>query len=144
MAKMWSGRFGEESSSLLEEFNGSLPFDKKLYREDIAGSIAHATMLREVGILSADEVEKIIFALKQVESEIDSGKFEFKISDEDIHMAIESRITEIIGEAGKKLHTARSRNDQVALDFRLYVLRKNSEIIKLLKFTSYFNKFSKK
>jgi argininosuccinate lyase len=133
MAKMWSGRFGEESSSLLEEFNGSLPFDKKLYREDIAGSIAHATMLREVGILSADEVEKIIFALKQVESEIDSGKFEFKISDEDIHMAIESRITEIIGEAGKKLHTARSRNDQVALDFRLYVLRKNSEIIKLLK-----------
>ncbi len=130
--KMWSGRFEEASSSLLEEFNGSLPFDKKLYREDIAGSIAHATMLREVGILSADDVEKIIVALKQVEQEIDNGEFEFKISDEDIHMAIESRITEIIGDAGKKLHTARSRNDQVALDFRLYVLRNNRKIINLL------------
>jgi len=130
MSKMWSGRFKEESSSLLDHFNASIPFDKKLYQEDIAGSIAHATMLGEVGILSQDDVDQIIEALETVKEEIELGKFEFKISDEDIHMAIEKRITELIGDTGKRLHTARSRNDQVATDFRLYVQNRSKSISK--------------
>jgi len=121
MSKMWSGRFKESSSTLLDRFNASIPFDKKIYKEDIRGSIAHSTMLSEVGILTKEESEQVIKALNQVADEIEKGEFEFLISDEDIHMAIEKRITEIAGDVGKKLHTARSRNDQVATDFRLYV-----------------------
>ena len=124
MSKMWSGRFKEEASSLLDKFNASIPFDKKIYKEDIQGSIAHATMLETVGILSENEKDAVIKALKQVADEVETGEFEFKISDEDIHMAIEKRITEIAGDVGKKLHTGRSRNDQVATDFRLYVQSK--------------------
>ncbi len=129
MDKMWSGRFSASASSLLDKFNASIMFDRKLYREDIEGSIAHATMLTKQGILNTEELTQITDGLNQVLSEIESGIFEWKISDEDVHMAIEKRLTAIIGEAGKKLHTARSRNDQVAVDFRRYVLRKNSEII---------------
>lgn len=133
MDKMWSGRFSATASSLLDQFNASIMFDRKLYREDIEGSIAHATMLAKQGILSADELAQIKSGLSQVKEEIESGVFEWKISDEDLHMGIEKRLTAIIGEAGKKLHTARSRNDQVAVDFRRYVLRKNLEITNSIK-----------
>jgi argininosuccinate lyase len=108
-------------------------FDQKLYREDIEGSIAHAQMLCVQGILTASELASIQEGMAQILSEIESGQFEWKIGDEDLHMAIEKRLTTIIGESGKKLHTARSRNDQVALDFRRYVLRKNGEIVTLIK-----------
>ncbi|QCD45375.1 argininosuccinate lyase [Campylobacter mucosalis] len=129
MKKMWSGRFELESSELLEEFNASIEFDKNLYLEDITGSKAHAKMLGEQGIITKSEALQIINGLEAVLGEIQSGKFEFKIADEDIHMSVEKRLSEIIGkELGGKLHTARSRNDQVALDFRLYVLSKNREI----------------
>jgi len=128
MEKMWSGRFAQDASSLLEKFNASIMFDRKLYREDIEGSVAHAQMLAHQGILTQEELVSIESGMAQVLSEIETGSFEWKIGDEDLHMAIEKRLTVIIGEAGKKLHTARSRNDQVALDFRRYVLRKNNEI----------------
>lgn len=133
MEKMWSGRFKQSASSLLDDFNASIMFDRRLYREDIEGSLAHAAMLKDQGILSADELQAIRDGLAQVLSEIESDTFEWKIGDEDLHMAIEKRLTSIIGEAGGKLHTARSRNDQVAVDFRRYVLRKNSELAQLLK-----------
>jgi len=132
MEKMWSGRFAQDASSLLEQFNASIMFDRKLYREDIEGSIAHAQMLTHQGILTSEDLNSIESGMAQVLSEIESGNFEWKIGDEDLHMAIEKRLTAIIGEAGKKLHTARSRNDQVALDFRRYVLRKNGEIVELI------------
>ena len=132
MGKMWSGRFEKEASKLLDEFNASLTFDKELYKEDIEGSIAHAKMLKKQGILNEKEFEDILKGLKEIEKEIEEGKFKFDISDEDIHMAIEKRLTQKIGDAGKKLHTARSRNDQVALDFRLYVQKNNKIIEKLL------------
>jgi len=133
MAKLWAGRFSKSAASLLDEFNASLPFDKELYKEDIAGSIAHAKMLQKQGILNEEEVKKIIEGLRSIQEEIENGEFEFDIADEDIHMAIEKRLTQKIGDAGKKLHTARSRNDQVALDFRLYVLKSNKEIVDLLR-----------
>lgn len=131
--KMWDGRFEEGSSELLEEFNASIFFDKKLYKEDITGSLAHAKMLCAIGVLSKDELSSIQSGLGQVLAEIESGKFEFSVSQEDIHMAVEGRLTEIIGEAGKKLHTARSRNDQVATDFRLYVQKQNDNLAGLTK-----------
>ncbi len=133
MSKLWSGRFSKGATKLLDKFNASLPFDKKLYKEDIRGSIAHATMLSSVGVLSEDESKSIVRGLKDIEDLIEKGEFIFDISDEDIHMAIEKKLIENIGEVGKKLHTARSRNDQVALDFRLYVLKNNLLIVTLLK-----------
>ena len=134
MKKMWEGRFSEASSELLEKFNASIEFDKNLYFEDITGSIAHATMLGECGIITKNESKKIIKGLEQILKEFENGKFEIKISDEDIHMAVEKRLGEIIGaELGGKLHTARSRNDQVATDFRRFVLKSNLEIAELLK-----------
>ncbi|HHD83981.1 MAG TPA: argininosuccinate lyase, partial [Campylobacteraceae bacterium] len=135
MAKLASGRVTEQSSELLDRFNASLPFDRKLYAEDIRGSIAHATMLHAQGILNDSELSDIVSGLQQIEKEIEEGSFSFEIGDEDIHMAIEKCLTEMIGDTGKKLHTARSRNDQVALDFRLYVqkntLRVKSQLLKL-------------
>jgi argininosuccinate lyase len=133
MDKMWSGRFSAGAANLLDQFNASIMFDKKLYREDIEGSLAHAQMLAKQGILTAEELKQISDGLNQVTDEIESGKFEWKISDEDLHMGIEKRLTALIGDAGKKLHTARSRNDQIAVDFRRYVLRKNLEIVHALK-----------
>lgn len=133
MEKMWSGRFSAGASNLLDQFNASIMFDRKLYREDIEGSLAHAQMLAKQGILTADELAQITKGLSQVKEEIESGTFEWKISDEDLHMGIEKRLTAIIGDAGKKLHTARSRNDQIAVDFRRYVLRKNLELVDALK-----------
>jgi len=132
MQKMWAGRFSEGTSSLLDAFNASIFFDRELYKEDIEGSIAHATMLTAQGILTEDELTLIKKGLAQVMAEMDAGEFEWVASDEDIHMAVEKRLTEIIGDAGKKVHTGRSRNDQVAVDFRRYVLRKNKDIKNLI------------
>lgn len=101
MEKMWSGRFSQSASSLLDEFNASIMFDRELYIEDIEGSIAHATMLNKQGILTDKELEDIVSGLNQVRSEIESGKFEWNISDEDLHMGIEKRLTALIGDAGK-------------------------------------------
>lgn len=126
--KLWGGRFQEVSSQLLEKFNASLPFDKRLYKQDILGSKIHAKMLHKCGILTNDEMQSICIGLEQIEQEIQEDRFIFTLSDEDIHMAVEKRLTQIIGEAGKKLHTARSRNDQVALDFRLFVLDCNKTL----------------
>ncbi len=126
--KLWGGRFHKETSQLLEEFNASLPFDKRLYKQDTLGSKIHAKMLHKCGILTNDEMQSICVGLEQIEQEIQEDRFIFTLSDEDIHMAIEKRLTQIIGEAGKKLHTARSRNDQVALDFRLFVLDCNKTL----------------
>ena len=133
MEKMWSGRFLASASNLLDRFNASIMFDRKLYIEDIEGSIAHATMLAKQGILTSDELTEIVDGLSEVKYEIEAGKFEWKISDEDLHMGIEKRLTQLIGDTGKKLHTARSRNDQIAVDFRRYVLRKNLEIADAVK-----------
>ena len=133
MDKMWSGRFSASASNLLDEFNASIMYDRKLYREDIEGSIAHATMLEKQGILTSLELTQIVDGLSQIKKEIESGEFVWKIQDEDLHMGIEKRLTALIGDAGKKLHTARSRNDQVAVDFRRFVLRKNNEIVDAIK-----------
>ncbi len=121
------------NAQILDEFNASIMFDKELYSQDIKGSIAHSQMLCEQGILTSQEQESIESGLLQVKEEIESGKFEFSLAYEDIHMAVENRLTEIIGEPGKRLHTARSRNDQVATDFRLYVQEKSLSIKELLK-----------
>ena len=133
MDKMWSGRFSVGASNLLDQFNASIMFDRKLYREDIEGSLAHAAMLTKQGILTTEELRQITDGLNQIMKEIEAGEFEWNIHDEDIHMGIEKRLTALIGDAGKKLHTARSRNDQVAVDFRRYVLRKNLEIADAVK-----------
>ncbi|ASM34480.1 argininosuccinate lyase [Campylobacter sputorum subsp. bubulus] len=133
MQKMWSGRFSEASSKLLEEFNASINYDKNLFLQDINGSIAHATMLGKCGILDKNDSKKIVDGLNEVLKEIQNDKFVFKIEDEDIHMAVEKRLSEIIGaDLGGRLHTARSRNDQVALDFRMFVLNEFKEILNLL------------
>ncbi|PAF44427.1 argininosuccinate lyase [Helicobacter sp. 11S02596-1] len=128
MAKLWGGRFGKESSSLLDRFNASIGFDQQLWKYDIEGSKIHAKMLLSIGVLDDKEYAAIISGLERIASQIEAGAFAFKISDEDIHMSIEAALTDLIGEAGKKLHTARSRNDQVALDFRMYVLEHNQII----------------
>ena len=130
--KIASARISEKSSQLLQELNNSLPFDKALYREDIEGSRAHAYMLAEQGIISKEDYVQIEHGLVEIYEEIESGKFTLDGDDEDIHMAIEGRLTDKIGDAGKRLHTARSRNDQVALDFRLYVQKNTQKIANLL------------
>ena len=126
--KIASARISETSSKLLQELNNSLPFDKLLYREDIEGSRAHAFMLAEQGIISKNDYGQIESGLIEIYEEIERREYLLDGDEEDIHMAIESRLTDKIGDAGKRLHTARSRNDQVALDFRLYV-QKNTRII---------------
>ena len=130
--KIASARITESSSQLLQELNNSLPFDKVLYREDIEGSRAHAYMLAEQGIISNEDYEQIEKGLVAIYEEVELGKFLLDGDDEDIHMAIEGRLTQKIGDAGKRLHTARSRNDQVALDFRLYVQKNTKKIANLL------------
>lgn len=130
--KLWKGRFLKAATSSADEFNASIGFDQRLYQEDIAGSIAHAKMLGKQGIISDDEAELIIETLEQIKDDIEAGKVEFTIESEDIHMNIETILTERIGDVGKKLHTARSRNDQVAVDFRLYLKKETGEIDKTL------------
>lgn len=119
--KLSSGRFSESTDAFVEEFTASIQFDHRLYRQDIQGSIAHARMLYKVGILTAKEEDDIIKGLELVQKEIENGEMTWSIKQEDIHMNIESRLTQMIGITGKKLHTGRSRNDQVATDIRLYV-----------------------
>ena len=119
--KLWSGRFGKETDALVNDFNTSIQFDQRLYREDITGSIAHAKMLAATGILSAEDGAAIVEGLTGILQDIEDGKVEFTADNEDIHMNVEALLTARIGQAGKRLHTARSRNDQVALDFRMYV-----------------------
>jgi len=118
---MWGGRFTSGPGAIMEEINASIDFDKALYRQDIAASKAHAEMLAKQGIITADDAHKIVKGLDTILSEIEGGKFSFKRALEDIHMNVESRLGELIGEAGGRLHTARSRNDQVATDFKLWV-----------------------
>ncbi|WP_421762306.1 argininosuccinate lyase [Devosia sp.] len=119
--RMWGGRFASGPDAIMEEINASIGFDQRLYKQDIAGSIAHATMLAEVGILTSADRDAIIAGLEAVRTEIETNKFTFSRALEDIHMNVESRLKELIGDAAGRLHTARSRNDQVATDFRLYV-----------------------
>ncbi|RBP46891.1 argininosuccinate lyase [Garciella nitratireducens] len=130
--KLWGGRFQKETAGIMDRFNASIPFDQKLYKHDIMGSIAHAKMLRKSGIISQEESEKIIEGLEEIRKDIENGKVEFKIEYEDIHMNIETLLIERIGEVGKKLHTARSRNDQVAVDIRLYIREEIEKISELL------------
>lgn len=130
--KMWGGRFGEKTAASVEAFTASIHFDARLYRHDIAGSRAHARMLAHQGLLSADECARILSGLNEIEGEIARGAFVFRPELEDIHMNIEKSLTERIGPAGEKLHTARSRNDQVALDLRLYLREECDRIMALL------------
>ncbi|MGB9822588.1 argininosuccinate lyase [Thermodesulfovibrio sp.] len=132
MKKPWGGRFKEGTAKTLEEFSQSISFDHKLWREDIDGSIAHAKMLHKQGIINAFELEQILRGLKEIAKEIEQGKFQFKEEFEDVHMNIERALIEKIGSAGAKLHTARSRNDQVATDLRLYLRKKVSKLIEQL------------
>jgi argininosuccinate lyase len=129
--KLWAGRFHKELDSRVNDFNSSVSFDCRMYREDIEGSMAHAAMLSKCGIIDPGEAQKIIDALAQIREEIDSGSLVIDHDAEDIHMFIEQTLTARIGDAGKRLHTARSRNDQVALDIRLY-LRRETDVIKTL------------
>ena len=130
--KLWAGRFQKETDDQVNDFNSSISFDARLYRQDITGSIAHATMLGEQGIIAKEEAEKIVETLKVLLQEIEDGKVEFTKDSEDIHMNMEVLLTERIGATGKRLHTARSRNDQVALDFRLFVKEEIPVIVGML------------
>ncbi|MCC0028544.1 MAG: argininosuccinate lyase [Zhengella sp.] len=119
--QMWGGRFASGPAAIMEAINASIGFDRKLYAQDIRGSLAHAAMLAETGIISAEDHDKIVHGLNTILSEIESGQFEFSTRLEDIHMNVEARLADLIGPAAGRLHTARSRNDQVATDFRLWV-----------------------
>lgn len=119
--KPWAGRFTEATDAFVEAFTASVGFDKRLYKHDIMGSVAHARMLTHVGVLTVDECQMIVNGLQEIERDIERSAFEWRVSLEDVHMNIEARLTERIGIAGKKLHTGRSRNDQVATDIRLYL-----------------------
>jgi argininosuccinate lyase len=126
--KPWGGRFTEPTDAFVEQFTASVEFDQRLYFHDIQGSIAHASMLAKVGVLTNDEKDQILSGLKEVQAEIEAGDFQWSVKLEDVHMNIEARLTEKIGITGKKLHTGRSRNDQVATDIRLY-LRDEIDVI---------------
>ena len=132
MNKLWAGRSEAETSALADAFNSSIAVDGRMYQQDITGSMAHAAMLGKQGIIAEEEADKIIEGLKGILKEIEAGKIQFSAEYEDIHMAMEQILTERIGDAGKRLHTARSRNDQVALDMRLYVKKEIGEIKKLV------------
>ncbi|GAA0323469.1 argininosuccinate lyase [Psychrobacter aestuarii] len=130
--QMWGGRFSEATDSFVAAFTASVGFDQRFARHDIEGSIAHATMLKECQILSEEDVATIIDGLKQVLAEIEAGEFNWSVTLEDVHMNVESRLTDIVGAVGKKLHTGRSRNDQVATDIRLWLREETDNIIALL------------
>lgn len=131
--KMWAGRFTKEVDERVNDFNSSISFDARMYKQDIEGSVAHATMLGECGIIDKSESEKIIEGLNGILADIESGKLQFDPTAEDVHMFNEAELTARIGDAGKRLHTARSRNDQVALDIRMYLKVEIKEIEKLVK-----------
>ena len=130
---MWAGRFAKSLDSKADDFNSSIRFDCKMYKQDIIGSMAHAEMLSKQGIISAADCEAILEGLSDILAELESGELEFDMSCEDIHMFVEAELTKRIGDAGKRLHTARSRNDQVALDIRMYLRDRSEDIISLLK-----------
>jgi argininosuccinate lyase len=130
--KMWTGRFKKPTDSIADDFNSSLPFDSRMYKQDIEGSIAHATMLGETGIIEKAEAASIITGLESILDDIEDGTLAFDPAAEDIHMFIEEELTKRIGSAGKRLHTARSRNDQVALDIRMYMHEEGTAIKNLL------------
>lgn len=132
MASLWGGRFEKEMDDIVKQFNASIGFDQRMYNEDIDGSIAHVTMLGRQGIVSEEEAEKIIAGLEKIREKIKSGEIVFDVNDEDIHMGIESRLIADIGEVGKKLHTARSRNDQCQIDMRLYLKKEIKDIAERL------------
>ncbi|MBR4207217.1 MAG: argininosuccinate lyase [Lachnospiraceae bacterium] len=133
MAQLWGGRFTKETDKDVYLFNASIGFDKRLYAEDIAGSIAHASMLAAQGIISAGEKDSIVNGLEKIKEGIESGELKITEEYEDIHSFVEAKLTEMIGDPGKKLHTGRSRNDQVALDMKLYIRREIRETDELLK-----------
>jgi argininosuccinate lyase len=130
--KLWGGRFSQPTDAFVEEFTASIDFDKRLYRQDIRGSIAHARMLGRQGIIPQADVDAIVSGLEGILARIESGDFDFSVSLEDIHMNIEARLSAAIGEAGKRLHTGRSRNDQVAVDIRLYLREEIAEVMQYL------------
>ena len=129
--KMWAGRFTKEVDERVNDFNSSISFDARMYRQDIEGSVAHATMLGECGIIDIEESKKIVEGLKGILADIDEGKLRFDPTAEDIHMFVEAELTSRLGDTGKRLHTARSRNDQVALDIRMNLKVETKEIIAL-------------
>ena len=133
MAKMWAGRTSGETDKTADDFNSSISFDSRMYKEDIEGSMAHAAMLASVGIIEKSEADLIIDALGDILCDLNSGKIAFDMTCEDIHMFVEQVLTERIGDVGKKLHTARSRNDQVALDLRMYLRSQVGQIITKVK-----------
>ena len=133
MAQLWGGRFTKETDQLVYNFNASLGFDQKLYKQDITGSMAHAAMLAKQGILTEQEKEEIHDGLKGILADIESGKLEFSPEYEDIHSFVEANLIDRKGDVGKKLHTGRSRNDQVALDMKMYVRDEIAEMDGLLK-----------
>jgi len=133
MAKMWAGRTAGETDQIADDFNSSIHFDCRMYQQDIKGSMAHAAMLAKTGILSNEDANAIIDGLEGILKDLNSGKLEFDLSCEDIHMFIEQVLTERLGDVGKKLHTARSRNDQVALDLRMYLRDEAAEISLLVR-----------
>ncbi|MDD7719327.1 MAG: argininosuccinate lyase [Eubacteriaceae bacterium] len=132
MASLWGGRFEKEMDDIVKQFNASIGFDQRMYNEDIDGSIAHVTMLGHQGIVSEDEAKQIVDGLEKIRGKIKSGEIVFDIDDEDIHMGIESRLIADIGDVGKKLHTARSRNDQCQIDMRLYLKKEIKDIAERL------------
>ena len=133
MEKMWAGRFAKALDSKADDFNSSIRFDHKMYRQDILGSVAHAKMLAKQRIITEVDCEQIVNGLCDILDDLTSGKLDFDMSCEDIHMFIEAELTKRIGDAGKRLHTARSRNDQVALDIRMYLRDRTADIKDLLK-----------
>ena len=133
MEKMWAGRFAKELNKEADDFNSSIHFDCKMYKQDITGSMKHATMLAMQEIITDDDCDKILAGLQSILDDLDSGALKFDMDAEDIHMFVESELTKRIGDVGKKLHTARSRNDQVAVDIRLYLRDETEEIIPLIK-----------
>lgn len=133
MSKMWTGVTDGKTSKIADDFNSSIRFDSKMYAQDIKGSMAHALMLASKNIITADDCEKIVAGLEEIKADIESGKLAIDYTAEDIHMFVESELTARIGDVGKKLHTARSRNDQVALDSRMYLRDETDEIVAMLK-----------
>lgn len=132
MAKLWGGRFQKSTDKKVDDFNSSIRFDKRMYKQDIKGSVAHATMLGRQNIIPKEDSDKIVAELKNILKDIEDGKVEFEIDAEDIHMNIEKILIERIGDAGKRLHTGRSRNDQVALDIRMYLMDETADIEEML------------
>ena len=132
MAKMWTGRTGGETSPIADDFNSSIGVDCRMYQQDIEGSMAHATMLAKQGIIAFDEAEQLIKGLDSILNDLKTGALDFDMTCEDIHMFVEAELTSRLGAVGKKLHTARSRNDQVALDLRMYTKAEIDTIIGML------------